>query len=142
MGQNATVPLRYDRPRMEPELPFRTLRPWLRERFGRAVHRVALDAGSTCPNRDGKKAFGGCVYCDVEGSGSGALRSGQDLAAQLEAGLARVARRDDGAGAIAYFQSYSNTYLSADPLREVLSAGQPYLEPAGPSGGPPPRAAS
>ncbi len=120
---------------MEPALPFRTLRPWLRERFGRAVHRVALDAGSTCPNRDGAKAFGGCVYCDVEGSGSGALRSGQDLAEQLAAGLVRVARRDVDAGAIAYFQSYSNTYVSADRLREVLSVVEPHLEGSRAPGG-------
>ena len=51
-------------------LPYRTLSPWLFERFGGPVHRVALDAGSTCPNRDGTKGFGGCVYCDVEGSGT------------------------------------------------------------------------
>ena len=61
--------------------PFRTLRPWLIETFGRPVHRVALDAGSSCPNRDGVKGFGGCTYCDVEGSGTGALRTGEMLAA-------------------------------------------------------------
>jgi radical SAM superfamily enzyme len=44
-------------------LPFRTLRPWLVDTFGRPVHRVALDAGSQCPNRDGTRGFGGCVYC-------------------------------------------------------------------------------
>ena len=89
---------------MANELPFRTLRPWLIETFGRPVHRVALDAGSQCPNRDGSRGFGGCVYCDVEGSGTGALRGGVDLARQLDEGLRRVARRDPGGGAIAYFQ--------------------------------------
>jgi radical SAM protein (TIGR01212 family) len=101
-------------------LPFRTLQPWLVERFGRPVHRVALDAGSTCPNRDGTKGFGGCTYCDVEGSGTGALRTGRELETQLEDGLARVARRGSDVGAIAYFQSYSNTYVSIERLREVL----------------------
>ena len=105
---------------MATDLPFRTLRPWLIESFGRPVHRVALDAGSQCPNRDGTKGFGGCVYCDVEGSGTGALRQGADLAGQLERGLARIARRDPGGGAIAYFQSYSNTYVETARLREVL----------------------
>lgn len=105
---------------MSAALPFRTLRPWLIERFGRPVHRVALDAGSQCPNRDGSRGFGGCVYCDVEGSGTGALRQGADLAGQLERGLARIARRDPGGGAIAYFQSYSNTYVETERLREVL----------------------
>jgi len=112
---------------MTGELPFRTLRPWLLETFGRPVHRVALDAGSACPNRDGTKGFGGCVYCDVEGSGTGALRRGSDLAEQLRRGLARVARRDPGGGAIAYFQSYSNTYVDAARLEEVLRVLAPHL---------------
>ncbi len=101
---------------------FRTLRPWLLATFGRPVHRLALDAGSSCPNRDGTRGRGGCAYCDVEGSGTGALRSGLDLAAQLERGLARLARREGGAGGVvAYFQSYSNTYVSPERLDEVLA---------------------
>ncbi|MHC4377952.1 MAG: tRNA modification radical SAM protein MnmL/YtqA [Planctomycetota bacterium] len=103
------------------ELPYRTLRPWLLETYGKPMHRVALDAGSTCPNRDGTRGYGGCVYCDVEGSGTGALKTGLDLAQQLETGIARVARRDpDDFGVIAYFQSYSNTYVSPERLDEVL----------------------
>ena len=100
---------------------FRSLRPWLAETFGRPVHRVALDAGSSCPNRDGTLGRGGCVYCDVEGSGTGALKSGIDLAQQLERGIRRVKRRDPGCGVIAYFQSYSNTYVSRERLDEVLA---------------------
>jgi hypothetical protein len=112
-------------------LPFRTLAPWLRETFGRPVHRVALDAGSTCPNRDGTKGLGGCTYCDVEGSGTGALRSGADLAEQLASGLERVARRrrpgDRPVGVIAYFQSYTNTYVEPERLAEVLGVLEPHL---------------
>jgi radical SAM protein (TIGR01212 family) len=113
---------------MDGELPFRTLRPWLFERFGREVHRVALDAGSSCPNRDGSKGFGGCVYCDVEGSGTGALRAGADLERQLDLGLRRVARRGPTVGAIAYLQSYSNTYVSLERLREVLGVVERRLD--------------
>ncbi|MCA9002859.1 MAG: radical SAM protein, partial [Planctomycetes bacterium] len=112
-------------------LPFHTLAPWLRETFQRSVHRIALDAGSTCPNRDGSKGLGGCIYCDVEGSGSGALRQGSDLVAQMEAGLRRVARRQvPGAppiGVIAYFQSYTNTYVTTQRLIETLDVVRPYL---------------
>ena len=99
---------------------FRSLRPWLLERFGVPLHRVALDAGSTCPNRDGTKGFGGCVYCDVEGSGTGALREGLAIEQQLERGIRRVSRRDERFGVIAYFQSYSNTYVAPERLDEVL----------------------
>ncbi len=109
------------------KLPFQPLRPFLRERFGRDVHRVALDAGSTCPNRDGSKGFGGCVYCDVEGSGTGELKSGRELADQLERGLTRVLRRDPDPGVIAYFQSYSNTYVERARLEEVLRVVEPYI---------------
>lgn len=105
---------------------FRTLSPWLKERFGRPVHRVSLDAGSTCPNRDGTKGFGGCTYCDIEGSGTGALKDGDSLEEQLRVGLARIARRkkrpgDPDAGVIAYLQSYTNTYVEGGRFAEVLS---------------------
>ncbi|MDF1837125.1 MAG: TIGR01212 family radical SAM protein [Planctomycetota bacterium] len=114
------------------ELPFHTLAPWLRETFSRSVHRVALDAGSTCPNRDGSKGLGGCIYCDVEGSGSGALRDGFDLTDQLEKGLKRLARRQEPGkppiGVIAYFQSYTNTYVTTQRLIETLDVVRPYLD--------------
>ena len=106
---------------------FTSLSPWLQARFGRSVFRVALDAGSTCPNRDGTKGVGGCVYCSVEGSGSGALRGGQELAEQLERGIRRVCRRAPDPGVIAYFQSYSNTYVDPARLREVLAVVEPHL---------------
>ncbi len=114
------------------DLPFRTFGPWLRERYGGPVFRVALDAGSTCPNRDGTKGFGGCTYCDVEGSGTGALKGGANLDEQLGAGLARIARRrkradDPEPRAIAYLQSYTNTYVDESRFRAVLDVVRPYL---------------
>jgi radical SAM protein (TIGR01212 family) len=116
--------------------PLELLAPWLRQRFGQALHRVALDAGSTCPNRDGTRGRGGCVYCDVEGSGTGALKSGLDIGSQLRLGLERIARRGPDVGAIAYFQSYSNTYVAPERLDEVLAAVEPWLD-APPEGLPP-----
>jgi len=96
----------------------------MRAQFGRPVHRVALDAGSSCPNRDGTKGFGGCTYCDIEGSGTGAAKSGVELAEQLAQGRARIARRarpgETPPGVLAYFQSYSNTYVDGERLGEVL----------------------
>ena len=100
---------------------FQTLAPALRARFGRPMYRVALDAGSTCPNRDGSKGRGGCVYCTVEGSGTGALRTGAQLEEQLQEGLRRIGRRTPAGGCIAYLQSYSNTYVERDRLVEVLA---------------------
>ncbi len=112
---------------MDAEPRIRSLRPWLIETFGRPTYRVALDAGSTCPNRDGTKGTGGCVWCDVEGSGTGAIRDGVELAAQLERGIRRVSRRDPDCGVIAYFQSYSNTYVDPARLDEILRIVEPWL---------------
>ena len=106
---------------------FRSFREWSQERFSASLHRVALDAGSQCPNRDGSKGFGGCVYCDVEGSGTGALRRGVELSEQLERGLARIARRKYPGPAVAYFQSFSNTYVPRERLEEVLSVIEPHV---------------
>ncbi len=116
---------------MSDPIPFRTLAPWLLATFGRPVHRIALDAGSSCPNRDGTKGRGGCIYCDVEGSGTGALREGKDLVEQLNRGLRRIARRGPNVGAIAYFQSYSNTYVEPQRLEAVLSVLEPHLASGG-----------
>ncbi len=117
---------------MSSALPFRTLAPWLKQSFGMPVYRVALDAGSTCPNRDGTKGLGGCTYCDVEGSGTGALRGGDELEEQLRTGLKRIERRkktpDEAIGAIAYLQSYTNTYVDATRLDEVLGVIESYLD--------------
>lgn len=118
----ARVPSRAVTPR------FRTLRPWLLEQFGRDVRRVSLDAGSTCPNRDGTKGFGGCTYCDVEGSGTGAMKSGKELATQLANGIARARHQGTKIDVIAYFQSYSNTYVELSRLKEVLSVVEPWLD--------------
>src|SRR5262249_24939670 len=71
--------------------------------------------------------FGGCIYCDVEGSGTGALRRGADLAKQLADGLARIARRKHAGPAVAYFQSYSNTYVTRERLEEVLAVVEPHV---------------
>lgn len=111
---------------MSTQRRYRSFRDWCLERFGENLHRVALDAGSQCPNRDGTKGRGGCIYCDVDGSGTGALREGRDLAEQLKSGLARVARRRHAGRAIAYFQSYSNTYVDRERLEEVLAVLEPY----------------
>jgi radical SAM protein (TIGR01212 family) len=112
---------------MQPDLRFTPLAPWLRSTFGRPVRRVALDAGSTCPNRDGTKGLGGCTYCDVEGSGTGALKTGLDLERQLLSGLERIRRGQPDAGAIAYLQSYTNTYVDEDRLRAVLAVIEPHV---------------
>ncbi len=92
---------------------------YLKERFGRRVQKVTLDAGLTCPNRDGTRGTGGCIYCDNLGSGTGAHGANPDLAAQARSGMERMARRYKAAQFIVYFQSFCNTYAPIDRLKEM-----------------------
>ena len=55
---------------MDDRVLYRTFNQYLKERFGERIYRVPLDAGFTCPNRDGTRAFGGCTFCDARGSGA------------------------------------------------------------------------
>jgi radical SAM protein (TIGR01212 family) len=100
-------------------LPYRDLNSYLRERFGARIQKVTLDAGLTCPNRDGRVGVGGCLYCNARGSGTGAFSRGLSLAAQLEEGMDRLGRRYGASRFIAYFQSFSNTYAPIETLRSL-----------------------
>jgi radical SAM protein (TIGR01212 family) len=102
---------------MEPR--YYDLTTYFRQRFGVRVHKLTVDAGLTCPNRDGTVGSGGCIYCNARGSGTGAHGRGLSITAQLEAGKAAVARRFKAKKFIAYFQSYSNTYAPVERLREM-----------------------
>jgi len=88
----------------------------MRERFGCRVQKISLDAGLTCPNRDGLLGRGGCIYCNTRGSGTGAWPS-QTITEQLESGKTFVKRRYKAEKFIAYFQSFSNTYAPLEKLR-------------------------
>lgn len=104
---------------MPPALPYRDLNSYLRERFGQRVQKITLDAGLTCPNRDGRVGTGGCLYCNPRGSGTGAWDRGLSLADQLTQGMDRLFRRYGAAKFIAYFQSFSNTYAPVAQLRAM-----------------------
>ena len=71
----------------------RLLNDYLRETFGCKVYKIALDAGFTCPNRDGTLGTGGCIFCSAGGSGEFAENAGQSITERIEAGKARVARK-------------------------------------------------
>ena len=90
----------------------------LRQRFGCRVQKISLDAGLTCPNRDGSLGRGGCIYCNTRGSGTGAWPS-QSITEQLEAGKAFARSRYKAEKFIAYFQSFSNTYAPLEKLRRL-----------------------
>ena len=95
------------------------LKDYLQERFSAAVHRVTLEGGFTCPNRDGAKAVGGCTFCTDDGSSSGARNPADNIKAQLADGIAKQGKRFGVENFIAYFQSFTNTYADVPYLRNL-----------------------
>jgi len=89
----------------------------LKRVFGCRVHRIAVDAGFSCPNRDGSRGSGGCIYCGGRGSGAHGILQGAPVAQQIEAGKEVMTRKYKAQRFIAYFQAYSNTYAPAETLR-------------------------
>jgi len=107
-----------------------TLGRSLLRRRGRRLRRVMMDLGLSCPNRDGTSGYGGCIYCDIHGSGTGASRD-QGLEAQWQEGLARARKvNPEGPAAILYFQSYSNTWPDLGPLAAALELAQSWAQEA------------
>ncbi|WP_047154383.1 TIGR01212 family radical SAM protein [Aneurinibacillus tyrosinisolvens] len=90
----------------------------LRQHFGEKVFKVMLDAGFTCPNRDGTIAIGGCTFCSARGSGDFAGWRRDDLVTQFNEVKNRQHEKWPDAKYIGYFQAYSNTYAPVDVLRE------------------------
>jgi radical SAM protein (TIGR01212 family) len=116
---------------MAADLPYRDLHSYLKGRFGERVQKISLDAGLTCPNRDGRVGTGGCLYCNARGSGTGAWARGQSIAAQMATGMARLGRRYRASRFIAYFQSFSNTYAPRETLRELYGAALAFPQVVG-----------
>jgi len=90
---------------------------YLRERYGCRVQKVSLHAGFTCPNRDGRVAFGGCTYCINESFNPQAGKPQMSIREQMKAGMAYMKRRYRAEKFIAYFQAFSNTYADPDVLK-------------------------
>ena len=95
-----------------------TLGQDLLRRHGERVHKLAIHAGFTCPNRDGTKGRGGCTFCNNV-SFSPYARREPDVAAQIDAGRRVLARRTGARRFIAYFQAYTNTYGDVERLRRL-----------------------
>ena len=96
---------------------YKTLNEHYKQKFGCKVYKLSLDGGFTCPNRDGTKSFGGCIFCSASGSGDFA-KSGTDILKQLEEAKALVESKNKSGKYIAYFQAFTNTYASPEILRE------------------------
>jgi len=102
--------------------PFLTLSSYLKGRYGEKVYKVALDGGFTCPNRDGARGRGGCLYCNPHSLKPKDPVGTTDIRGQLEVGMARMRERHGARKFIAYFQSNTSTYASVDFLEKIYTA--------------------
>ncbi len=91
----------------------------LKRVFGCRVHRISVDAGFTCPNRDGSVGTGGCIFCSDHGSGSFGIAREMSIAGQLEHGKEVMVRKYKAKRFIAYLQPYSNTYAPPEQLQRI-----------------------
>lgn len=95
-----------------------SLNYFLREKFGEKVFKISLDAGFSCPNRDGTISHGGCVFCSERGSGDYAGDRNFSITGQFEDIKNIMNKKWKGGKYIAYFQAYTNTYGSIEMLRQ------------------------
>ena len=100
-----------------PTKRYRDLNSFFRAEFGERVHKITVDAGFTCPNRDGSLSAGGCIYCNAKGSGTGQYGLGRSITEQLEAARSRIVKRFKAYKYIVYFQSFTNTYAPVHTLK-------------------------
>ena len=92
---------------------------YLRGLFGQRVQKISVDAGLTCPNRDGCLSKKGCIYCNDKGSGTGRFAQGMDIAKQIETGRIGAQIKYKAKKFMAYFQSYTNTYTSVEHMKAM-----------------------
>jgi radical SAM protein (TIGR01212 family) len=97
-----------------------------RKRFGGRVQKISVNAGFTCPNRDGTVAWGGCTYCNNDSFSPNHLDPSENIRLQVNEGLTFMRKRYKARHYIVYFQAYSNTYA---PLSHLKKLYEPALEP-------------
>lgn len=106
-------------------LPYFDFKSYLQKQFGTKVYKVSVDAGFTCPNRDGTVGHGGCTYCNAYGSGNGLRKT--DIPGQIKKGIAFAKERYRAKKFIVYFQAFTNTYAPVEDLQRIYD--QAFCDP-------------
>lgn len=101
---------------------YKTLNEHYKEKFGCKVYKLSIDAGFTCPNRDGTVGSGGCIFCSADGGGEFAEKPDTDILTQLERAKKLVRSKNKDGKYIAYFQSFTNTYAPIQRLEKLYYA--------------------
>ena len=92
---------------------------YLKDKFGEKVYKITVDAGFSCPNRDGTISSGGCIFCDEGGSFSQACDSFLPVKEQIKIGIEQQHNRYNANKFIGYLQAYSNTYKPVNELKKI-----------------------
>lgn len=113
--------------------PYYSLDAFLKNTYGEKLYKIAVDAGFTCPNRDGTLGSGGCIFCSAGGSGEFAVKTADhpSVTDQIETGLSLFAHKRVGQRFIVYFQAYTNTYGPLPHLRALYTEALRHPDVAG-----------
>ena len=104
---------------------YQTFNYYLKNKYHQKVAKVIIDGHFTCPNRDGKKGYGGCIYCSGKGSGDANTNIKEDILTQYEKNKKIMDKKWNNGLYIPYFQSFSNTY---GPLEKIQNMIEPFLK--------------
>ncbi|MCR4657397.1 MAG: TIGR01212 family radical SAM protein, partial [Lachnospiraceae bacterium] len=105
-----------------------TLSSYLKERYGKKLYKISINAGLSCPNRDGTLNTEGCIFCSGLGSGDFAEDPSLSVTDQLELGKKRIQNKlpKENFGYIAYFQAFTNTYGPVEKLKNLYMEAASY----------------
>ena len=101
------------------EKRFRSLDYELKKTYGEKLYRITLNAGMTCPNRDGTVGYGGCIFCSEKGSGDFAGNVNLSITEQIQQGKQALSGKRDVKSYLAFFQAFTNTYESVPFLEKI-----------------------
>jgi radical SAM protein (TIGR01212 family) len=110
---------------------YNSYRDYLHGKYGERIQKVTVDAGFTCPNRDGNVAIGGCIYCNNESFNPRYNNPLNSIRQQIKQGIIFLKRRYKVSKFIVYFQPYSNTYASLDKLKKMFEEALSFPEVIG-----------
>ncbi|MBA4688954.1 MAG: TIGR01212 family radical SAM protein [Candidatus Galacturonibacter soehngenii] len=99
---------------------YHSLDYYLKDKYGEKIYKLSLNAGMTCPNRDGTLGYRGCIFCSEGGSGDFASSKDLSITKQIEAAKELISNKVTSCKYIAYFQAYTNTYAPISYLRSIF----------------------
>lgn len=102
-------------------IPYRPYSEFLRDRYGEKVYKLPVNIPCSCPNRDGTRGFGGCIFCGESGSGYELRDESETVTGQLSENADYIGKRYKAKKFIAYFQSFSNTWFADEDFKRYLT---------------------